>query len=264
MDSQSPDAHPANRSKLAPPPLPETGADWCFFLDVDGTLLDNAGTPDKAQASPDLIRLLNTLGKATGGAVALITGRTLDSVDGVFGDLAMPVAARHGMDFRNPAGDVTHPPLDLPRLDASSPKAKQFVKSRPGLLFEDKGSGFAIHYQNTPHLEQACALFMEELAVEAGLSFNLMHGKHVVELKPRQVNKGKAIERLMAAAPFKDKFPVVLGDDATDEDGFFSVNILGGLSVRVGPGPTRARYRLADRKRARAWLDAAADRLSAF
>jgi trehalose 6-phosphate phosphatase len=47
---------------------------------------------------------------------------------------------------------------------------------------------------------------------------------------------------------------VFVGDDRTDEDGFQVVNRLGGVSIKVGPEPTAARWRLGDPAGVRRWI----------
>lgn len=58
----------------------------------------------------------------------------------------------------------------------------------------------------------------------------------------------------MAEPPFHGQVPVFLGDDLTDEAGFAVVNALGGLSIKVGEGPTQARERLASVTAVDEWL----------
>ena len=89
-----------------------------------------------------------------------------------------------------------------------------------------------------------------------GDDFELLAGKFVFEVKPSGKDKGTAIEEFMAEEPFAGRRPVFVGDDLTDELGFERVNRLGGDSVKVGGGPTRARWRLADARAVRDWLSA--------
>jgi trehalose 6-phosphate phosphatase len=76
----------------------------------------------------------------------------------------------------------------------------------------------------------------------------------VVELRPSGIDKGAAIAEFMREEPFRGRIPVFVGDDATDEDAFAVVDALGGHSVKVGPGRTRARWRLDDTDAVRGWL----------
>ncbi|OYV98415.1 MAG: hypothetical protein B7Z68_00945, partial [Acidobacteria bacterium 21-70-11] len=59
----------------------------------------------------------------------------------------------------------------------------------------------------------------------------------------------------MREAPFAGRVPVFVGDDITDEDGFRAANRLGGLSVKVGDGPSAAGWRLEGVRQVLDWLD---------
>jgi trehalose 6-phosphate phosphatase len=85
----------------------------------------------------------------------------------------------------------------------------------------------------------------------------LLEGKMVVEVKPHGTNKGTAIATFMAEAPFAGRRPVFLGDDVTDEDGFETVNALGGVSILVGDRPSAARWGLPSVAAVHRWLAAA-------
>ena len=80
-------------------------------------------------------------------------------------------------------------------------------------------------------------------------------GKMVVELGPKSANKGAAVTRLMTVAPFAGAFPIFVGDDLTDEDGFAAVADGGGSGILVGePRQTAASFRLSNPEAVRQWL----------
>jgi trehalose 6-phosphate phosphatase len=58
----------------------------------------------------------------------------------------------------------------------------------------------------------------------------------------------------MGEPPFAGRTPVFVGDDASDEFGFASVNELGGHSIKVGAGETVAHWRLENVKAVQQWL----------
>jgi trehalose 6-phosphate phosphatase len=118
----------------------------------------------------------------------------------------------------------------------------------------------ALHYRLAPQLESASRSVVEQAIKSAGGALEMQVGKMVFELKPAGVDKGKAIEQFMHEAPFTGRVPVFLGDDVTDEYGFRVVNRIEGHSIKVGPGPTDARYRLANPAAAKAWLAAWMDK----
>ena len=76
------------------------------------------------------------------------------------------------------------------------------------------------------------------------------------QLETLAVAKGDAIAALSAEPPFRDRHPVFVGDDLTDEHGFAVVNARSGTSILVGPRePSAARHGLADTAEVLAWLE---------
>jgi len=225
------------------------------FLDVDGTLLELADTPEGVRVDRSLINMLAELAKATDGALALISGRSISDIDGLFRPLCLPAAGLHGLERRVASGEVrwSGPPVsDIPRLLAL---ARDWASSKPGLLVEDKSGTFALHYRNAPRLGEEVRSFMQDLLLQGGEDYCLQLGKMVVEVTPKGRGKGSAIEAFMAEPPFAGRMPVFLGDDVTDERAFPTVDALGGVSIKVGPGATSARWQLRDVSAVRAWLE---------
>lgn len=240
------------RAQLPPPP--PARLDWAYFLDVDGTLIELAASPDAIRVDPALLALLKRLGLASGGALALVSGRALSDLTHRLDGLALPMAGQHGLEWRDGAG-ITHV-RGAPSPDHQTIKNRFLgqLKHHPGLLLEDKGMTLALHYRQSPSLGAHARRLMAALARDMGGAYALQQGKFVVELKPAAADKGDAIAAFLARPPFAGRFPVFIGDDITDERGFAEINRLGGLSIKVGPGQTRAHHRLADVAAVRAWL----------
>ena len=237
-----------------PPSAPPYWADCAFFLDIDGTLLEIAETPEAVRTDAADYRLLESLHRAAGGAVALISGRTLAMIDELFAPLKLPAAGQHGYERRDGQGRRRRHRFDAGRLRPVADVLRQFAHEHPGLVFEDKGASVALHYRLAPDLrESAHARALAAAAMLPG-ELEVQPGKMVWEVKPVGAHKGMAIEEFMRELPFRDRLPVFLGDDLTDEDGFQVVNRFGGHSIKVGPGASGARWRLADPAAARAWL----------
>ena len=132
---------------------------------------------------------------------------------------------------------------------------KDFARTRPGMIIEDKLVSAGLHYRGAPTEAAAAEALAGRLAAETGLA--LQAGHLVVELKTPGTDKGTALTAFMAEAPFAGALPVMLGDDLTDEDGFRAAEALGGFGVLVGaPRATAARHGLADVEAVLAWLDA--------
>jgi trehalose 6-phosphate phosphatase len=238
------------------PPTPSI--EWCFFLDVDGTLLEIAANPNAIRVDQSLLQLLERLHRAS-GAVALISGRAISDLDRRIAN-RLPRAGQHGLERRDAAGRLW--------LHATPPEAKELIRSaltpwlesHPGLLLEDKGLTLALHYRQEPDLEERLNELMAKLIAEAGDQLVMQKGKCVVEAKPANFDKGTAIEEFLAEAPFKGRQPVFIGDDLNDEHGFAMINRVGGISIKVGAGDSCATYRLRDVSAVRAWLASALER----
>jgi trehalose 6-phosphate phosphatase len=245
-------------------PAPQSGPpayarDWAFFLDIDGTLLDIAETPQAVHTDAADYRLLERLHAAAGGAVALVSGRTLAMIDGLFAPLKLPAAGQHGFERRDGDGRRRRHRFDAARLRPVAAALERFAREHPGVVFEDKGASVALHYRLAPAFgEAAHACALAAAALLPG-EVEVQPGKMVWEVKPVGAHKGLAIEEFMRELPFRDRLPIFLGDDLTDEDGFRVVNRIGGHSIKVGAGATAARHRLRDPAAARAWLTGWAD-----
>ena len=221
-------------------------ADWALFLDVDGTLLEHAARPDAVRVAAAVHRLLEALRLATRGALALISGRAIDDIDVLFAPLRLPVAGQHGAERRDAAGRLHRHQGATEAVRRAAARLGAFAARHAGLVFEDKGHNLALHYRQAPAAAQAAQAALRAAALELGGDYEVLEGKMVVEIKPAGRDKGRAIDEFMAEPPFAGRTPVFIGDDVTDEFGFGVVNRLGGHSVKVGPGASAARHRLAD------------------
>lgn len=215
--------------------LPEPSADWALFLDFDGTLVEIAEHPDLARPGPAVPDLLRRLQEAFGGAVAIISGRSLDGLDRLLGASDLPTAGIHGLERRDGSGRV-HRTVDHTGSFRDTRLAlARFVREHPGTSFEDKGNALALHYRGAPRAETAAAAFLDAECRRLGDEFQLQRGKAVFELKPTSHHKGTVVASFLEEPPFVGRVPVFIGDDVTDEDAFRLVNQRGGHAIRVGP-----------------------------
>lgn len=240
-----------------PPGPPPAQSDWAYFLDVDGTLLELAATPDAIHVDAALPALLTALHRACAGAVALISGRALADLDARLGLPALAKAGQHGLERRDAAGRLRLHAAPLRAKHAIQAALAPHLEGHRGLLLEDKGLTLALHYRQAPALADDVNRLMRRLVAEAGDGLVVQEGKCVVEVKPGGVDKGTAIAEYLAEPPFLGRRPVFIGDDKNDEHAFAEVNARGGISIGVGAGDFGARYRLPDVSAVRAWLSGA-------
>jgi trehalose 6-phosphate phosphatase len=238
-----------NHARHPPPPR----CDWAYFFDVDGTLVDIAETPAAVRVSESLRHLLEALCECAGGALAIISGRPIAEVDTLFPSVRLPVAGQHGAERRRATGGTSRhePTMDLTQ---ARERLAHAIFDKPGLLLEDKGLSLALHYRRIPKLAGFVHQTMEALLADLDGEYCLQQGKSVLELKPAGKDKGRALLEFMAETPFTGRTPVFVGDDATDEYGFATVNALRGYAIKVGAGETVAPWRLDNVKAVEQWL----------
>ncbi|MEJ5083760.1 trehalose-phosphatase [Ochrobactrum sp. MYb379] len=209
--------------------------EYCFFFDLDGTLLDLAPTPDAVSVEGGLQAALQKMAEQTDGAVAIVSGRSIEFIDRLLPGHSLAVAGLHGAEVRSHGYTATFTGNASSAFKKARETARQSANAIDDLVFEDKGRAFAIHYRQAPHHEPLVGQLMSDAIRIAGPEFELQSGKFVIEIKPSASNKGTAVETLMTMHPFKGRRPVAAGDDHTDEAMFRAVNRLNGVSLRVGP-----------------------------
>ena len=224
--------------------LPRLEADAAFFIDFDGTLVAIAARPDLVRVEPGLIALLRRLMGRFGGAVAVVTGRPLATVDALLAPLKLPVAAEHGSVRRDATGVVHGDGESAATMALVAARLEPLVEANPGLLLERKTASIALHYRQRPELGEMCAEAVQAATADMP-ELSVLPGKMVYEVRPQGADKGTAVEAFLGEAPFAGRVPVYIGDDVTDEHAFAAVNARGGVTIKLGEGETLATYRAA-------------------
>lgn len=224
--------------------LPECSpAAHAFFLDFDGTLIDIAARPDAVTVPGDLRATLERLYEASGGATAIVSGRSAEVLQDYLSGFPGPLIGSHGGESLIDGVHEAHRLTGAHVVENLHRMAIRFAETIPGLLAETKPAGVVLHFRENEDAESQAQTFVKALC-DCYEEFELHPAKMAYEIRPRDVGKEKAVARLMEAEPFRGRVPVCFGDDRTDEPVFAHVRSGGGIAVKVGEGETHAAYRV--------------------
>ncbi|WP_082073232.1 trehalose-phosphatase [Pseudomonas sp. LFM046] len=234
----------ASASALLDDWLSECGQACALFLDVDGTLLDIADTPDAVRVPQVLPAALKVLHRRLDGALALVSGRSVDNLDCLFPPMRLPASGGHGAHWRVRADAPLCHETTTVLSSTLREKLMALACSQPGVICEDKGSSVAMHYRRVPAAGETLAAALRDLLDEPGnRGLRLLPGKMVFEVVAHSGDKSQAIRRFLEFAPFAGRRPLFIGDDVTDEAALALMPALGGLGLSVGkllPGASAA------------------------
>ena len=227
-----------------PPPPADALVGASLFLDFDGTLVALADTPDTVALDDGLAELLAMLVSRLDGRVALVSGRSIATLDDLLGDHGLHIVGSHGAETRLAGGS-----LERPDRPAALERAETLFATRlahhDGVVIEPKSLGVGVHYRLAPAARDEAHALVEGYALDHDLA--VQHGKMMVELRLPGHDKGSAITALMRRPPFAGHLPIFIGDDLTDEPAFAAAAAHGGAGILVGEArDTAAHYRLDD------------------
>lgn len=212
-----------------------------LFCDFDGTLVNIAPTPSEVHLPPAAQDTITDLADKCGRAFAVVSGRPLHEIKQFLTLAPFNGAGCHGAELEY-QGHRQESAIEDPAFVELKHHLKNFAEQRQ-LIWEDKGHSFAVHFRTAPELEQPVDDFIDQ-ALIGRPELKKLKGKAVREVKPGSFDKGSAIENLLQRPLFTGRTPYYFGDDVTDEDAFDYINSIGGVSVKIGTGETRAHYRL--------------------
>lgn len=209
---------------------PPVSANHALLLDFDGTLVDIVGRPDAVTVPQDLPKLISYVQDKLGGALCIVTGRTIEDIDHFLRLPNCDVAAEHGAAFRVGGQQGRIVPPYPHAWDEVLRKAEARVKE---LVVERKVSSVALHYRLAPEMEREAGAIAEDLLAKTHGGYVSQTSNMTIEVKRADVNKGTAIRAVMSRAPYRGRTPVFVADDAFDERGFEAVNHMHGLALHV-------------------------------
>ena len=240
----------------------ERNDELLLLLDYDGTLVPFTPTPELARPDAALLHLLRSLAGRPETEVHIVSGRSREALEQWVGSLRLWLHAEHGFWSRAPGEAEWTPAADIHGTWREPVLAilRDITARTPGSLIEVKAVAIAWHYR-LADLETG-ARRANELRIHlnqllSNQPVEILAGNRVLEIRPYGVHKGRIIPPM---SPEREARTTILaiGDDRTDEDLFASLPP-DAISARVGPGATRARYRLEGTAAVRALLQMVAD-----
>lgn len=216
-----------------------------LFLDFDGTLVDIADRPDGITVPDSVSRLLDRAMVRLDGRVALVSGRSVATLEGFLPGFSGTLIGTHGAERRLDGTHENTVDFDHDTVDRLIRLAEDFAVLRPEFLIERKPSGVVLHYRQAAEHGALALRFMESLAMAAD-GFRLQPALMAYELKPEGVGKDVALADLLERSAFQGTTPIFAGDDLTDEPALQLVHDRGGVAIKIGQAETLAQARLPD------------------
>ena len=223
--------------------------------DFDGTLAPIVPRPELAELARADHDSLRALGRQERYSVAIVTGRRMEEIKKLVRLEDAYYAANYGMEIDGPGGfRFREPEGDRARFLIASlaPELESAVDGIEGAVVENKILSITVHHRHVRPGMLAAVRNQVRDVTAAGVSAGNIRvaegNRRAIEVVPTDsTNKGKAIALILDRMREVGvrAWPIYLGDDVMDEDGFRLVNERGGASVIVGPesgNTTEARF----------------------
>ncbi len=230
-----------------------------LFLDYDGTLREIELDPRAATPNAGIESLLHRLGQQPNVDVTVISGRSQEDLEAFLGGHPFRLIAEHGASLRGPGKkewERSDRNINYAWKEELLAILRLYEQATPGSTIEEKHSSIVWHYRKADEgfgAWKANQLTEELSALTANNPIKVRHGKKMVEVTAAGNNKGAAVARVLEQ---NDNYEVALcaGDDLTDES-MFELSSPRLLTIKVGSGPTQARFRVSDPATFRQFLD---------
>jgi len=211
--------------------------------DYDGTLAPIVEDPTAAKPLPEAVAAIRSLAALPQTTVAVVSGRALRDLAALSRlPSEVHLVGSHGSEF-----DVGFVQRLAPELVALRTRLQSeltaIAQNHPGIRLEAKPASIAVHTRGLDPAVSAAALDEVRNGPAAWPDVHVTSGKEVIELSVISTHKGTAIDALRTQ--LSASAVIFLGDDVTDENAFAHLHGPD-LGVKIGPGETKAHFRVAD------------------
>ncbi len=218
-------------------------------VDFDGTLAPIVDDPAAATPTVEAMIALHKLAALPATEVAVISGRAIAKLPTLLGgDVSdLHLVGSHGAEGVQQgsvgSGVEILTPAAANRLAELRRVLQQITAEFPSVALELKPAGVAIHLRNADPQDAVVVTKNVEDGPATWPGVHVLRGKKVIELTVISTDKGRALESLRRQ--YRTTAVIFVGDDVTDEHAFATLTEAD-LGVKVGPGSTTARTRIAD------------------
>jgi trehalose-phosphatase len=203
-----------------------------LLCDFDGTLCEFDADPKAVWLPPDRRSLLEGIGSDPCATIAIVSGRRLEDIKRRASlGVAAYYAGLHGLEIEGPGDRFQHSGVSRtePLLRNLAGPIAADLTALDGAFLENKGDSIVAHFRAASVEDglraEAAVLHHAKPYLDSG-ALRTMRGAFMLELMPNiDWNKGNAVEwiRERVVRQHGDAWPLYIGDDLTDEDGFRAV-----------------------------------------
>jgi trehalose 6-phosphate synthase/phosphatase len=216
-----------------------------ILLDYDGTLVGFKNKPSQAGPDVELLNIIWNLSNDNKNNIVVISGRDRNTLDKWLSEQDISLVAEHGAWIKNKNKEwhCTHN-FGTEWKDTIKPILEIFCDRTPGSSIEEKSFSLVWHYRRAaPELAYIREQELRNtlLNFTENLSIGVFEGNKILEIKPVDINKGRSADFFIVEK--QPEFILSAGDDYTDEE-MFSALPENAFSIKVGPGISKAKFRV--------------------
>jgi len=218
-----------------------------LMTDFDGTIAAYRKDPRKVSLAKDMVEILQKLSKMSSIRLAVVSGRGFKDLESMVNIRGIILAGCFGGIYRDEQGKLHYWEKAFDYFGLAEELANYFYNNLKinGILIEKKEIALTLHYKDLGAKKRREVLQVIEEAKEKTPAFKFYVGEKGTEIIPKGLGKGWFIQEMLSKCP--DYYPVFLGNDWVDQEGFEILKGRG-LSFYVGDSPPQGSIGLAGLK----------------